>query len=202
MIFLLNSLDKNYQTKIIKDLSKIISKSPFFTPTLPRFNNPFKIKISNAGKWGWVSNVSGYQYVREHPITNKKWPKIPKSLLFLWQKHCCKINLPDSCLINLYSFPNSSLGIHQDKNEKDLTNPVLSISLGSNAIFRYGENKNKLNEICLKSGAICMLKGSSRLYYHGVKKIQKVKKNIIDTCDFDCFPKDCRINITLRKFEF
>tara|TARA_B100001248_G_C27281422_1_gene407934 strand:- start:104 stop:712 length:609 start_codon:yes stop_codon:yes gene_type:complete len=201
MIFLLNSLDKNSQIKIIKDLSKIIYKSPFFTPTLPRFNKPFKIKISNAGKWGWISNIQGYQYVEKHPETKKNWPEIPSSLLYLWQKHCCKIKMPDSCLINLYSFPNSSLGLHQDNNEKDLTNPVLSISLGSNAIFRYGKNKTNLNEICLKTGSICILKDSSRLYYHGVKKIQKVKENIIDECDFDCFPKNCRINITLRKFE-
>ena len=52
-----------------------------------------------------------------------------------------------------------------------------------------------------KTSSICILKDSSRLYYHGVKKIQKVKENIIDECDFDCFPKNCRINITLRKFE-
>ena len=96
-------------------------------------------------------------------------------------------------------FPNSSLGYHQDKNEKDFTNPVLSTSLGSNAILKY--NKNNLSEICLKTSSICILKDSSRLYYHSVEKIQKVIKNIIDACDFDCFPRDCRINITLRKFD-
>ncbi len=200
MIFL-NSLDKNYQIKIIQDLSKIISKSPFFTPMLPRFNKPFKIKISNAGKWGWTSNNKGYKYVEKHPVTKKKWPKIPFSLIYLWQLHCCKIKMPDSCLINLYSFPNSNLGLHQDKNEKDLAYPVLSISLGSDAIFSYGKNKNDLSEICLKTGSICILRDSTRLYYHGVKKIQKVRRNIIDECNFDCFPKDCRINITLRKFD-
>ena len=201
MIFLLNSIDKNYQIRIIHDLSEIISKSPFFTPTLPRFNKPFTIRISNAGKWGWISNIKGYQYVEKHPITKKKWPRIPSSLMYLWQKNCYKVKPPDSCLINLYSFPNSSLGLHQDKNEKNLAHPVLSISLGSSAIFSYGKNKNTLDKICLKSGSICILKDSSRLYYHGVEKIQKVRKNIIDSCKFDCFPKDCRINITLRRFE-
>ena len=201
MIFFLNSIDHTNQISILKDVSKIISESPFFCPRTPKFNNPFNIKISNAGSWGWISDVKGYRYVNKHPLTNQKWPKIPQSLLEIWKNYCKYNFLPDSCLINLYTFPESKLGLHQDKDEKSLEHPVLSISLGSSAIFKYGEEKKKLNEICLTSGSLVIMEGSSRLNYHGVTKIIKTSKNIINMNKYDYFPIDCRVNITLRRYE-
>ncbi len=201
MIFFLNTLNYSEQVELIKSLRVIILEYPFFSPTTPRFNKPFKIKTTNAGKWGWTSDVTGYKYIRKHPVTKMSWAKIPHNLLSIWKKFTDSKSLPDSCLINLYNYPDSSLGVHQDKDEKNFQHPILSISLGSDCIFKFGKNKNKLNKINLKSGSIAILKGDSRLYYHGVPKIIKTDKNIFNKLKYNCFPDDCRINITLRKYE-
>ena len=75
---------------------------------------------------GLILNIQEYQYVKNLTITQKKWPEIPPSILYLWQKHFCKMIMPNSCFINLYYFPKSSLGLHQDEEgEKDLNNAVL-----------------------------------------------------------------------------
>ena len=67
MIFFLNTLNYSEQVELIKSLRVIILEYPFFSPTTPRFNKPFKIKTTNAGKWGWTSDVTGYKYIRKHP---------------------------------------------------------------------------------------------------------------------------------------
>jgi alkylated DNA repair dioxygenase AlkB len=37
--------------------------------------------------------------------------------------------VPDACLINRYA-PGARFSLHQDKNERDLANPIVSVSLG------------------------------------------------------------------------
>ena len=49
--------------------------------------------------------------------------------------------LPNSCLFNLYNFPDSKLGLHQDKDENNFSFPILSISIGNSAVFKYGKTK-------------------------------------------------------------
>ena len=201
MKFFLNKLDLNEQSLILYDVSKLISEFPLFRPTTPKFNKPFKVLITNAGKWGWKSDIYGYGYTPIHPITNKLWPKIPESILEIWKDYCKDYPLPNSCLINLYNYPDSTLGVHQDKDERNFNNPVLSISLGSSAIFVYGKKKTKMKKICLSSGSIVLMDGNSRLDYHGIRKIIKDEKNILNQKKNFGFPRNSRINITLRVYE-
>ena len=140
-------------------------------------------------------------YVKKHPSTQKKWPPIPCKLINIWKKFLKEYNLPNSCLINLYTYPESKLGLHQDIDENDLTCPVMSISLGSKAVFKYGETKKNLKQKYLSSGAIVLMGGKSRLFYHGVSKILKVENNVLSLDKIKCFPPDSRINITMRYFK-
>ena len=200
MKFFFNQLNIEKQLIISNEIIKIFKESPLFLPKTPRFNRPFKILITNAGKWGWKSDINGYGYVTKHPITKKKWPVIPKFFLEIWKCYCRDYSLPNSCLINLYKYPSSSLGLHQDKDENNFNNPVLSISLGSIGVFKYGKDKNNLRKVYLESGSIVVMDGDSRLDYHGIEKIIKIKKNILNEMK-EKFPLDCRINITLRIYE-
>ena len=73
MKILLNALTKNTQEKLIEEVKKLISNSPLITPIMPKWGKPYKTLITNAGKWGWISDKNGYKYVKYHPITKKKW---------------------------------------------------------------------------------------------------------------------------------
>ena len=91
--------------------------------------------------------------------------------------------------------------MHQDKEENDFSFPVLSLSIGSTAIFKYGRTKNKLNAIKLESGTIVIMEGTSRLAYHGITKILKTEDNILNDEKFNSFPPHSRISITLRMYK-
>ena len=199
MFFFLNALDEKTQVKITHSISKIIDHSPFFCPRTPRFNKPFNILITNAGKWGWKADAHGYGYIKTHPLTGKSWTNIPKIFFKIWKHYCSNDQLPNSCLINLYN-KKSTLGLHQDKDENDFSIPVLSISLGSSALFNYGNNKSTIKNICLTSGSVVLMKDHSRLFYHGISKVYMDKINVLHTTNPKKFGRDCRINLTLRRY--
>ena len=155
--------------------------------------------ITNAGKWGWKADAFGYSYVKTHPYSGKNWPNIPRIFFKIWKKYCSDYQLPNSCLINLYN-KNSTLGLHQDKDENDFSIPVLSISLGNSAVFNYGHNKSNIKNICLTSGSIVIMKDDSRLFYHGISRVNMDEVNILHTANPKKFDRDCRINLTLRRY--
>lgn len=200
MIFFLNEISKINQINLATDVSLIIKKSPLFRPRFPRFNNPFKILITNAGKWGWISDKYGYRYTERHPKTKKSWPAIPNNLFEIWETYSQCSYPPNSCLINLYTYPDSTLGLHQDKDENDFSFPVLSISLGCSAIFKYGKEKKSLYDICLTSGSIVVMRDESRLHYHGVSRILKTENNVLEESELNYLTSEARINITLRRY--
>lgn len=44
---------------------------------------------------------------------------------------------PDACLVNRYA-PGAKMGLHQDKDEDDFDQPIVSVSLGTPAMFQFG----------------------------------------------------------------
>lgn len=84
------------------------------------------------------------------------------------------------------------MGLHQDKDEADLTQPVLSVSLGDEARFRIGgvNRSDPTRSVWLKSGDIVVLHGPSRLAYHGIDKIRAGSSSLLQSPG--------RINLTLR----
>ena len=201
MKILVSVLDDSVQKKIINEVSKIICKAPLFNPLTPIWNKPLKIKITNAGEWGWLSNKQGYKYVRCHPLTKKKWPPIPNVFFEIWNKYSSSLTLANCSLINVYENQKSTLGLHQDKDENDFSYPVVSISIGNKAIFNYGSSRKNLKKICLPSGSVVILKDESRLYYHSISKVFKNDKNIFYNSKNIGLPKKGRVSITLRVFK-
>ena len=79
--------------------------------------------------------------------------------------------------------------------------PVLSISLGNTAVFKYGKDKKKLQKTTLPSGSIVLLKDHSRLYYHSISKIITKKKfPLKKKMLLSPLYINGRISITLRRF--
>ena len=200
MKIFLNELNGKIQNSMALEVSKIIEKSPLFTPKIPRWGKPFRTKITNAGDWGWKSDTGGYGYVKKNPENGKKWPEIPEIFIKIWSKFSNSKQLPNCLLINIYETIEARLGLHQDKDENDFSIPVVSISLGNKAMFHYGKEKNNLKKIVLTSGSVVVMGGYSRLFYHSISKILKDDSNIFNSLTLPNIPKESRVSITMRKF--
>jgi alkylated DNA repair protein (DNA oxidative demethylase) len=99
------------------------------------------VGMTNCGAFGWVTDETGYRYDRVDPETKKAWPEIPDCFLMLASSAAAEARFdeffPDACLINRYE-PGSRLSLHQDKNERDFEQPIVSVSLGVSATFLFG----------------------------------------------------------------
>jgi len=167
-----------------------IEAAPFYRPAT-RAGRPFSVEMSNLGPSGWVSDRGGYRYQPLHPGTGRAWPPIPPSLLALWNALTGWSEPPDACLVNLYRSA-AKMGLHQDKDEADLTAPVLSVSLGDTAVFRIGgADDGPTRTIRLASGDVCALTGPARLARHGIDRIIGGSSSLI--------PGGGRLNLTLRR---
>src|SRR5438105_15071489 len=127
----------------------------------------------NFRRAGWVSDRSGYRYQALDPESGRPWPAIPPVFLDLAQRAAATAGFADFeqdvCLINRYE-PGAKLSPHQDKDERDFTAPIVSVSLGLPAVFLFGGTKRseRLRRICVESGDVAVWGGPSRLAYHGV----------------------------------
>ena len=76
---------------------------------------------------------------------------------------------PDACHVNRYQ-AGVKLGLHQDRHECDLDEPIVSVSLGLECVFQLGgiERTDPIKRILLEHGDVIVWGGPSRLRYHGV----------------------------------
>lgn len=186
------------QHALLAEIEGALAEAPLFRPTMPRTGKPFSVRMSNCGSLGWVSDRErGYRYQARHPETGKPWPQIPVLALKAWRDLADYPCLPEACLINFYD-ATARMGMHQDRDEAALDAPVLSLSLGSSCVFRFGGTARvgKTQVLELASGDALLLQGPARLLYHGVARL------ILETSpltDSDLLPADSRINLTLRR---
>lgn len=184
-----DQIDLAYQLNIVHDLRKALESTPLFSPCLPN-GKKMSVRISALGKYGWLSDGKGYRYSDRHP-NGVSWPSIPGSILNIWRSFVSNKRMPDCCLLNYYA-ENTKMGLHVDNDEKDFTWPVLSISLGDDALFRIGGvmRNDKTRSIWLSSGDIVLMGGESRLKYHGIDRIKSGSSKLLKNGG--------RINLTLR----
>jgi DNA oxidative demethylase len=186
-------LDASSQAALLAEIRACVAAAPLFQPTMPRTGKPFSVKMSNCGALGWVSDKSGgYRYQPTHPETGIAWPAMPARLLALWHDVARYPSAPEACLINFYS-AGTKMGSHQDRDERDLTAPVVSVSLGDDATFHVGGPKrtDPKTRVRLASGDVLVLEGQSRLAFHGIDKVHAGTSLLL---------KDGgRINLTLRR---
>lgn len=179
---------------MIGALEAVIAQAPLFQPVMPNTGKPFSVTMTNAGTLGWVSDKAGYRYQTRHPDTGTHWPEIPHMLMDLWVEMAdLDAPKPECCLINHYGRPRARMGQHVDGDEQDLSQPVVSLSLGDDALFRIGglRRKDKTRSIQLKSGDVVVLGGPARRCYHGIDRIKWGTSGLV--------PGGGRINVTLRR---
>jgi alkylated DNA repair protein (DNA oxidative demethylase) len=85
------------------------------------------------------------------------------------------------------------MGLHQDRDEEELAAPVVSLSLGDSALFRYGglERRDPTRSLRLRSGDAIVFGGPARLVFHGIDRLYAGTSDLL--------PQGGRLNLTLRK---
>lgn len=153
------------------------------------------VAMTNCGTAGWVSDRAGYRYAREDPLTGQPWPPLPAAFLALAADAAARAGFagftPDACLVNRY-LPGTRLSLHQDRDERDLGRPIVSVSLGLPAVFLFGglRRADRPARIRLAHGDVVVWGGPARLAFHGVAPLADG--------DHPLTGRE-RINLTLRR---
>lgn len=186
-------LDRGAQEHLLELVRGIVAEAPLFTPAMPRTGKPMSVRMTNCGPLGWVTDTErGYRYQPTHPVTGRPWPPIPDMLLDIWRDTSGSDLEPEACLINYYD-PSAKMGLHQDRDEREFSAPVLSISLGDDCLFRVGgvRRDDPTLSFRLSSGDVVVIGGESRLAFHGVDRIYPGTSVLLK--------REGRINLTLRR---
>ena len=186
-------LDRDKQESLVKSIRLVVAEAPLFVPVMPRTGKPMSVRMTNCGPLGWVTDKDrGYRYQMQHPVTGRPWPAIPQVLLDLWRTVSGSAKMPEACLVNFYT-DDARMGLHQDRDEKDLEAPVVSVSLGDTCLFRVGgrERTDRTLSFKLSSGDVVVLGGDGRLAFHGVDRIYPNTSMLLKNGG--------RINLTLRR---
>jgi len=180
------------QLALLAAIRGILARAPLFTPRMPKSGRRLSVGMSNCGPLGWISDERGYRYQPFHPDTGEPWPAIPDCLLRLWDAVARYPNAPEACLINHYG-PNAKMGLHQDRDEKDFSAPVVSLSLGDSCLFRVGggTRRDQTHSFRLNSGDVLVLGCDARLSFHGVDRIYPGTSTLL--------AEGGRINVTMRR---
>lgn len=183
------ALSVGEQAALVDEVMAAVADAPFYRPVTPG-GKPLSVRMTGLGPLGWVTDRGGYRYQATHPQTGRPWPALPGRLLDLWSD-LLGAPPPDACLVNLYD-AGARMGLHQDRDEADLTAPVLSVSLGDEAVFRIGPpGKGPTRSFRLRSGDVCALTGPARLARHGIDRVLGGSSALI--------PGGGRLNLTLRR---
>jgi DNA oxidative demethylase len=191
---LLRSFAIPQEIPILQALHEIQTQSPFRHMQTPS-GFRMSVAMTNCGPLGWVTNRKGYRYETLDPETKQPWPPMPTVFSNLATKAATEAGFqafcPDACLINRYD-PQAKMSLHQDKDETDFTQPIVSVSLGIPAVFLFGGERrtDQAQRINLFHGDVVVWGGPARLRYHGVLPL-KVSNHPLTGAH--------RINLTFRK---
>ena len=153
------------------------------------------VAMTNCGQYGWVSDRRGYRYDPRDRESGLPWPEMPAALQDLAGQAAAVAGfvnfVPDVCLINRYQ-PGTKLSLHQDKDERDFGQPIVSVSLGLPAIFLWGgaARAERPRRLALTHGDVLVWGGPARLHYHGVAPLKPGDHPQLGAC---------RINLTFRR---
>lgn len=180
------------QQTLVHEVLAAVDAAGWFQPTMPRSGRPMSVRMCNLGPLGWLTDRQGYRYQATHPDTGLPWPPLPPALLELWDELTGWPAPPQACLVNLYR-GDAKMGLHQDRDEQALTAPVLSVSLGDDALFRLGgtTRRGPTRPLLLRSGDVVVLGGPARLCFHGIDRVLPGTSALV--------PGGGRINLTLRR---
>ena len=169
---LLRAFARSADAALLQALEGVTLQAPFRHLVTPG-GHTMSVAMSNCGTFGWVSDRNGYRYSAVDPLSGKNWPAMPACFMELATQAAAKAGFdefkPDACLINNYH-PGARLSVHQDRDEKDLSAPIVSVSLGLPAVFLFGtpRRSDRPQPYRLGHGDVVVWGGPARLAFHGV----------------------------------
>jgi alkylated DNA repair protein (DNA oxidative demethylase) len=191
---LLRNFVQAEQTALLAAIEAIAAAAPFRQMVTPG-GFTMSVAVTNCGAAGWISDRSTYRYSAIDPLTQKPWPEMPPLLASLASRAAAMAGYPDfapdACLINRY-LPGTRMSLHQDRQEKPLDAPVVSLSLGLSAIFLWGGDarSDRPQRIPLHHTDAVIWGGLSRLNFHGIAPLKPGAHPLLG---------EKRYNITFRK---
>jgi alkylated DNA repair protein (DNA oxidative demethylase) len=179
---------------LLEAVERVAQSAPF-RHLVTRGGYSMSVAMTNCGRVGWVSDKTGYRYDPIDPSTGLAWPAMPAVFRNLAERAAVEAGFPnydpDDCLINRYVV-GSKLGLHQDRDEKDAWAPIVSVSLGVDAVFLWGGKRrsDRVRRLHLEHGDVAVWGGPARFVYHGVAPLREGEHPLTGTV---------RINLTFRK---
>ena len=134
------------------------------------------VAMTNCGDLGWVSEDCGYRYDPVDPQSGRPWPPLPRAFRDLAVRAATAAGFPafapDACLVNRYA-PGARLSLHRDADERDRSQPIVSLSLGLPATFLFGGLRRNEPTVAVPvaHGDVVVWGGPARLRYHGVRPL-------------------------------
>jgi DNA oxidative demethylase len=182
------------EAELLAAIEAVAAAAPFRHMVTPG-GYTMSVAMTTCGAVGWVTDRAGYRYSPTDPVTAKPWPPMPACFLDLAGEAAAAAGFPgfrpDSCLINRYE-PGTKLSLHQDQDEEDFSQPIVSVSLGLPATFQFGGPKrgDPTAKVPLQHGDIAVWGGRSRLFFHGVATLKDGRHPLLGRK---------RINLTFRR---
>jgi alkylated DNA repair protein (DNA oxidative demethylase) len=179
---------------LVEAIQHIAGRSPLRRMVTPG-GKQMAVAMTNCGPFGWISDRRGYRYAAVDPVTKAPWPAMPAMFLALAKEAAARAGferfVPDACLVNRYE-AGTRLSLHQDRDENDYGQPIVSVSLGVDAVFLFGglERSDPAVRLRLEHGDVVVWGGPARLRYHGVLPIEAGSHPLTGAC---------RYNLTFRK---
>jgi DNA oxidative demethylase len=170
-----------------------IAEVAAFRHLVVRGGKTMSVAMTNCGAYGWTSSRAGYAYSATDPLSGRAWPVMPQSFVELARDAAATAGFadyaPDCCLINRYVV-GASMGLHQDLDEHDLGQPIVSVSIGADATFIVGglKRNDATRSVVLQDGDVLVWGGEDRLAFHGVRALKPTRG-----------PDTLRYNLTFRR---
>jgi alkylated DNA repair protein (DNA oxidative demethylase) len=190
----LRGFARDQAAALIAAIDEIATAAPFRNMVTPG-GFRMSVAMTNCGRAGWITDRTGYRYEPTDPMTGRPWPALPALFRRLATSAAVAAGYrgfqPDACLMNLYE-PGTRLSLHRDENERDLTQPIVSVSLGLPAMFLFGGHQrgDRPRRVALESGDVVVWGAALRLVYHGVAALAEGEHPLTGRR---------RINLTFRK---
>ncbi len=192
--FLLRGFALGSELAVLTAVRAVRAAAPFRRMVTPG-GYQMSVAMTNCGELGWITDRSGYRYDAIDPESGKAWPAMPEAFRELAESAAAEAGYggfhPDACLMNWYE-PGAKLSLHQDKDERDFTQPIVSVSLGIPAVFLFGgfARGDKTEHWPLRHGDVVVWGGPARLRYHGVLTVKDAEHPSFGRA---------RVNLTFRK---